>query len=225
MEMNLDFFDLLSWGSLVRVLGWFIGLFVLWRVNKDEINPSLLYGLISQLFFIGLVVYVISYIVNFPAGVTIAVLMVISVKTFGNRNKYDIWPILDSVVPVLLIYNLFDLSLTLAGGYQLLSLIKLLCLIVYLLVILPWSRKNFRILSWYPSGKPGFILMIFIGFWLVVELVFAYLEDPGLYWQSFALAICLIIDAIFLQNRSGRGWSFKGSGVINILKKRRDNVS
>jgi len=221
----MDFAQLLNWGSAVRLVGWLGTLFIFWRSNRDEAGSDNLFGAISQMFINGIIIYIISYIILVPAGIVMMVYLLFAVKYHSREHKYDLWLSLDNLVPALLWLFAVDSIAELLSGLYVWQTVKLILILLYAGIAYPWSKRNYKILSWYPSGKPGFIVLMFIFVWSLVELPFAYFKRPGLYWQDLVMLACLVGAGYCWQKQSGNNRASGGNLLLKMFKMRRKDVS
>jgi hypothetical protein len=207
------------WGSLTTFgltfsLGFILAAFLFFRQGRDEFTSDeeivsfLINGFLG--WFIGArLIFCLSNLSNFSSpcqfflpwhypGLSLtggAFGIIIACYLWSRRHKIQIWKLADAVIiPLAVFFASFLLGQWLAS--QEIFYLAALGLILITTPLSIWSLKSYRSLTWYPSGKIGFSLLItntifFLGFSLL-----AFFLASGLYYLEAILGIILSLLAL-----------------------------
>ena len=217
MIFSYNLSELFIWENGIRLVSWLFALFLFWRINKLEYVANQFYKTASIMFIGVIISQLIAGVVNISTAILTPYLWIFSVIWVFKKLETDWWPLLDSLVVPLLIVLSIDILLVMVDGLTVFGVIQLLLLITYLVFVLPWSKNNYRIITWYPSGKKGFIFLMFIVYWQILSLVVAFSYGGTLYLSKLILALGLLSTLVYFYRRSSCDLRSK---VKDIFKNR-----
>lgn len=219
MELNINSVNLFGLENGIRITGWLIGLFIFWRIAKAEIPLYQLYRMVSIMFVGALTGQIIASILGLPATLMIVFLWSLITLWAVKKIQADYWTVLDGLVLPLLFINIVSQVVVMVNTLDPISISVFIALAIYLFVIMPWTKRSYRILTWYPSGKSGFIFLFFIGYLLIINLLIAFYNNSVLYWLGLITVAGLVITITLWYQRSARNWKSEFNIVLKSLRK------
>lgn len=163
----------------LEIIGILFAFFIFWRNLKQDYKNE---GIFSLTILTSIFTFLGVKIFYFQGGV---IGQLVSIFLFSRYNKWNFWLIADSLVfPDIVIVLVFTKDLFYFG----------LTLIVAILNLR--MKKIYRSLSWYKSGKVGFLfcfsLIAFFGPFLILEILkhkdlYFKLTDLGLFFGGVIL--------------------------------------
>lgn len=215
LSINTYMVEIISWGSGFCFFGWMIGLFIFWRSNKDEIASDDLYWLVERMLLGTITTYFLLTILGVYNSVWSAVIWFIAVMVYLRKGKTDQWTILDRIVLPIYFFTLVCLIVELFDKVNIGGLFISGLMLTYMLIVHPWVSRNYRTLSWYPSGKPGFLFLLGAIFYLFISLLVDFYQRPSLYWPKLILFSLMLICTYVWFGRV----LIKKRGMFKIFKK------
>lgn len=99
-----------------------------------------------------------------------------------------------------------------------------LAVIIWLSLI--WLRRHYRKFRWYRSGKVGFVAIVGLGLWSVLEIVVAFFAGARVYFWGLALPQWLgvavsTVSLVGLYLRGGRKVSEDALKIWQKVQKKR----
>jgi hypothetical protein len=175
----------LTWFGLAVVLGLGITSFNIWKQTRADYPEE------DVLFFqtmLALVVWISSY-----THILLIQLLGASLFTvwWCAYKKWDVWEWIDKLGINTLVFGAL-VSLAYGPKAFILSAILFLGFAVTLMI-----SKEHRGFSWYKSGKPGFVGLIALAFWLMIAVI----QLPGSFYHWLWVAILTMVCVYW---RSGR---------------------
>jgi hypothetical protein len=168
------------------ILASLISQYVVWKEMRHEHESSEIFTFALLLNLVALVSLVWPYL-GLIGGLAF-------LWAWSKRQKWDFWEWLDTLIPLsLLVAFVVSWSMGVDGW-----MVATVALSGWLLVIV--LGLFYRQFNWYKSGRLGFMGIIALGWWGVVQLVVANLSI----WAVYSFAWIVILSAVTLYLRSGR---------------------
>jgi len=195
----------------IRLLALIFSAFIFWRKLKEDYRGEEIFPLNILLVvagFFGARVFSLQ-------GAFLAIIL--SLIFFSRQKKWNSWQAADSVVsPLLLMILVFYLTdFSTIFLWRNFSVAILALMMLFLTKIM---EKKYRSISWYKSGKVGFLacfsIMAFFGLFLVLELFY----QEALYLTTIVDLGIVIIAFVLLYRRSERDWLKDKLGFIKFFK-------
>jgi len=178
-----------------------VGHFVIWKAMRDEYELEELFSFTTLVTLLGLTSLFWSYLgLLFGLGLLIG---------WTKKFKWDYWEWLDTLGPLSLLMAFILSWFDGIGGWP----AAVVSLAGWFLVQV--LAKFYRQFKWYPSGRLGFVGIIALGWWGVVQLMVANMSVEGVY----CLAVISSLTVVALYMRSGRKPSDDFKFLWQIPKK------
>lgn len=197
---DLGVVKITAWG-LGLALSFVLGSFVLWRILRSDYGGEELLSLwlwIVVLAWIGSGTWACSWFtICLPplAAINGALLLtILATVWWGKKKKWDAWELLDTIGPITLAVGALA---AIAWGPEKWLVALITCLGIILVALL---RGMYRDFHWYKSGRVGFVGIMALGWWGLVQLVLANFDTWGLYSLGWITVSC--VTALYI--RSGR---------------------
>lgn len=183
-------------------LGWFLGARLIFYLGNLD-NFSSFYQFFLPWRYPGL---------SFTGG---ALGIIAFCYLWSRRHKIQIWKLTDAAtIPLTVFFASFLLGQWLAS--QEIFYLAALGLILITIPLSFWSLKSYRSLTWYPSGKIGFSLLItnaifFLGFGLL-----AFFLASGLYYLELEVILGIILSLLSLITLALRSENKFIQKIVNL---------
>ena len=199
---------LITWQNGLMLICGIACMFMFWQINHGGLSDGF-YKLINRMFFGSVLAYLLMHAIGYYNVIWLTVLWV-GIVYISPTSDHDRWSLLDNLVLPIALFLLTDRAVGLLTVNNNVKLISLILILVYLLILLPWIKRNYRTLSWYPSGKPGFIFYTSVIYFIIIGLLIDFYERPALYWPKLILLLLFIVSI--------RTWLGKLTFKIKLLK-------
>ncbi len=202
--------------GLVKITAWGVGLaisfvlgsFILWRRLRDDYDEERLLSLWLWLVvaaWLGSGTWACGWFnVCLPPLAAIDGALILSVLTLGwwsRKYGWNFWELVDVFGPISLAVTILA---TIAWGptLWLTTLSATLGVILATLV-----RSIYRDLRWYTSGRTGFVGLVALGWWGVVQLVIANFDVWGLYSLGWFVTTATVLLYLRAGRKINNDWS------------------
>ncbi len=202
--------------GIVKVTAWGVGLaisfvlgsFILWRRLHDDYDGEQLLSLwlwLVVVAWLGSGTWACGWFnVCLPPLVGIDGALLAGVGTlwwWSRKYKWSFWELLDVFAPVSLAVTILA---TLAWGPALWLATLVATLGIILATVL---RGIYRDLHWYKSGRTGFVGIVALGWWGVVQLVIANFNVWGLYSLGWIVSLAIVLLYLRAGRKVSDDWS------------------
>lgn len=129
--------------------------------------------------------------------------LVLFVVLFALRKKWNVWYTLEAVLFPLIflcLATLLGMFLSTANPVYFWYLG-----VVFLVFLVSIFLKNYRSFTWYPSGKPGFLFLSALAFFLFLSLILDFLTRNPLYLVEALKTVVLVLSLITIYRFSKIG--------------------
>ncbi len=186
--------------------------FIFWHRLKEDYQGEPIFTLSVLILTAG---YFGKRFWGIQAGVLGAAMVLI---LYSNKAKLNPWLVADAaVLPILIIGLAYNLA-GLLFEYALWRLVVVLILVFNLFLSLK-LQKSYRSISWYKSGKVGFLACIACVAFFSPFLVLEFILKKALYWQLSLNLVLVLSSSVLLYKRSERKLREDFKKVTSIFKK------
>lgn len=215
--------------------------FLFWRNLKDEYKEEEIFNLIILAILLSIFTSRLFYVIenfarfnfslnqwiflnhghNFSfSGAFLGVALTIYWQT--KKNKKNPWEALDAMILPFFCFSFLSSFGLFLSSFNYVNLFYVLISFL-LIIIFPEIKKRYRSLSWYKSGKTGFLFTVFSGgaflLCFLFALALAFFKKSGIYLEHWIWLMFFLISLGLLYYRSERNFKDDFLGIFKRRKK------